>query len=81
MGREGVPTQTSERSVAATASAADPVARRRPSRTAAANRSPIPSSMIGDSPRPTIATFNGFTSTPTTSWPSAARQAAVVVPT
>lgn len=79
--REGVPTQTRLRSVAATASAAEVVARRRPAATASSISSLTFFSMIGALPELTMATLAGWGSTPTTSCPSRARQAAETTPT
>jgi hypothetical protein len=78
---DGVPTQTIARSVPAIASAGSVVARRRPSRTTSSISSPMRSSRTGVRPAATMATFSGFTSTPTTSWPRAAKQAAETAPT
>src|SRR6266545_4948434 len=79
--RDGVPTQIRARWLSATASAALVVARSRPFFTISAMSSPSPGSTSGDSPRPTAPTLSGFTSTPMTSWPARARQAAVTHPT
>ena len=79
--REGVPTQTRLSSLAATASAAEPVARSRPAPTASPISSLTLVSMIGALPELMIPTLAGWGSTPTTSCPSRARQAAETTPT
>src|SRR5688572_7801854 len=78
--RLGVPTQTSDRSVALTASAVLVVARSRPLPTTSVSSSPRPGSTIGLRPSLMARTFSSLTSTPTTSWPSAANKAAATVP-
>jgi hypothetical protein len=80
-GADGVPTQTSEIALQATASAASVVARRLPSRTARSTSSPIRSSTIGARPALIMSALTGLTSTPTTSCPIEARQAAETHPT
>src|SRR5438128_3079550 len=79
--RPGVPTQMSDMSDAATASSLDVVARRRPAPTTSASSSASPGSTTGGVAALTIATFSALMSTPTTSWPAFARQAAVTDPT
>jgi hypothetical protein len=81
LGVDGVPTQTSAMSVAATAAAASLVAVSRPARTCSAISSPILSSTTGVRPSVTIATLSGLTSTPMTVDPRLARHAADTVPT
>src|SRR4051794_3330391 len=68
-------------SVAATASLADVVARSFLPATASAITASRPGSTNGDLPSFTMATLSALTSTPITSWPSRARQAAITAPT
>jgi len=78
---DGVPTEITEISVVATASATLVVARRRPALIAAASRSPISSSTIGDRPLFINATLPSLTSMPITSNPSFAKQPHDTAPT
>ena len=80
-GVEGVPTQTSATSVSSTALAASVVAVIFPSACICVTISGRPSSMIGHSPRFSRSTLASATSTPTTVWPSFARQAQLTAPT
>src|SRR5687768_15551274 len=77
----GVPTHTRERSELAIASAALVVARKRFAATPADISSSRCGSTIGLRPLLIISTLVGFTSTPITSWPSRAKQAAETEPT
>ena len=77
----GVPTQTKARSVSLTAASQSVVARRRPARTPSSMSSPSPASITGGWPWFNRSVLTGFVSTPTTRWPSAARQAAETAPT
>src|SRR5262245_49055668 len=79
--RLGVPTHTSDRSVAATASAGSTVARKRLARTASRSRLGRPGSTIGLRPSLIARTLSASTSTPTTSCPSLANDAAETLPT
>src|SRR5713226_6945949 len=79
--RAGVPTQMSASSVLEIASSLEVVARSLPSRTWAASSSSSPGSMTGEVPALTAATFSATESTPSTSWPALARQAALTEPT
>src|SRR5262249_35614823 len=79
--RLGVPTHSSETSVAAIASLVLVVARSRPSETVRRSRSSRPGSTIGLRAAFTVATLAAVTSPPTTSWPSAAADAADTLPT
>src|SRR5258705_1986971 len=63
------------------ASAVSVVARREPSATLDDRSSPSPGSTIGLLPALTDPTFSALTSTPTTSWPSVASEAAETLPT
>src|SRR5207247_11123215 len=71
----------SDTSDSATACSLDVVARRRPIPTTVASSSPSPGSTTGGVAALIIATFSALMSTPTTSWPALARQAAVTDPT
>ena len=77
----GVPTAIIDTSVSATARAVSVVARSRPAATASAISSAISASTIGDRPAPSMATFSGATSTPSTSWPRLARHPPETAPT
>ena len=77
----GVPTQIIATSECFTASSTHTVAFKRPLVTIASTRSARPGSITGDSPVLIIATLSGLTSTPNTSCPALARQAAVTDPT
>src|SRR3989454_1594116 len=79
--RLGAPTQMTHTSDVVTASSLDVVARRRPAPTTLAGSSASPGSTTGGVAALTIATFSALMSTPTTSWPAFARQAAVTDPT
>src|SRR5438132_3362997 len=79
--RLGVPTQMSDNSEAATALSPDVVARRRRVPTTSASSSGSPGSITGERAAFTIETFSALTSTPITSCPAFARQAAVTQPT
>ena len=81
LGRLGVPTQTSARSVYRIAAATSVVADRRPAAIWRPIISPTPFSMTGVVPALTRSTLSRSLSTPITSWPSSARQAAETVPT
>ena len=81
MRRLGVPTQISDSSVVAIARAWSFVASSRPDSTASRISSSSPGSTIGLRPAEICAFFSSLTSTPTTSWPKRARQAAQTVPT
>ena len=80
-GAEGVPTQISETSLAAIASATSVVARKVPESTTSAISSPIRSSTTGVRPRAIRSTLIGLTSTPMTSCPLDAKHAAETEPT
>jgi hypothetical protein len=80
-GRLGVPTHTRLRSVWRTASASPVVARSRPAATCSAMMVPMSFSMIGDLPALMRSTLVRSGSTPITSCPSRARQAADTAPT
>ena len=77
----GVPTHTRPMSVPATAASQSVVARKRPTRTPSSMSSPRPASTTGAWPWFSRSTLTGLVSTPTTVWPSAARQAAETAPT
>src|SRR5712691_3636594 len=81
LARPGVPTQMSASSLLAIASLLDPVARSLPARTSVPISSSRPGSTTGDDPALIVSTFAGAASTPTTSWPALARQAALTEPT
>ena len=78
---EGVPTQTSEMSVASTASAASVVTRTWPLAATCCISSTMPSSTTGVLPAAMRSSLVRSMSTPTTSWPSRARQASDTAPT
>jgi hypothetical protein len=81
LGLDGVPTQTSETSAPARAARGSVVACSAPDATAFAISSSRPGSTTGRRPCAIGSTFAVSTSTPHTSWPLAARQAAVTDPT
>src|SRR5262245_42987596 len=80
-GRLGVPTQTSESSDQEIACSTSEVADRRPASTASRISSSTPGSTIGLRPATICAFLSALTSTPSTSCPNRARQAAQTVPT
>src|SRR5439155_14626950 len=79
--RLGVPTQMSDTSDAAIASSLEVVARRRFAPTTRPSSSASPGSTTGGVAVLILATFSALTSTPITSWPAFATQAAVTHPT
>ena len=79
--RLGVPTQIKAASDCSTAATESSVASSLPEATPEAIRSSSPGSRIGARPELKISTFSRLESTPTTSWPSSARQADVTDPT
>ena len=80
-GRAGVPTQISASSSRSVQGRAEAAASRRPVATPWASRAASPGSRTGERPAATARTTAGSGSTPSTWWPSRARQAAVVAPT
>src|SRR4029077_19984117 len=77
----GVPTQMSESDELATASGTDVVALSRRAPTTSPRSSASPGSTTGEAAALIISTFSWSTSTPTTSCPALAKQAAVTDPT
>ena len=80
-GADGVPTQISETSVASTACRVSRLTETRPLATVSAISCTIPSSTTGVRPAAIRSSFAWSTSTPTTRWPSRARQASETAPT
>ena len=81
LAQPGVPTQMRPIVAFRRASGVEIVARKRRARTASATSASSPGSTTGDAPLLTMATFSSSMSTPVTSWPALARQAAVTDPT
>ena len=81
LGVLGVPTQISESAAASTASHGSVVARKRPLLTTSVTSSATPGSTTGLLPWLIMSTFRLLTSTPITSQPAFAKQAADTQPT